>query len=367
MEIGKNIKRIRREREMTQEQLAEYLNVSTSAVSQWESGKTMPDITLVPVICSLLKASADELLGVDIERREEQIKEIVNSYTEKSRVGDLTGALDILRDGLRRFPDSFELMNFYIISAYGVTATYGAGIEVDEAVKYAEKIIDGCTDPNYRLTAAERLCRYYKRIGDEDRMYSTVRQFPNITDCRHLVLANLLDGSERIEASQTLMFVDLLQFMASRMVLNYTTDEGEPFYTDDEVAELMKKRIELLSLLFERGDYGFYYDDIGSSYTYLAKHHARKYDNGSALQYLEHAADTAIKFIEYMRTPEYRYESLLFRGYTECPGSGVFANEQDNNASLLLAEMADPVFDAIRDDKRFRKVMESLTPLAGKW
>ena len=358
MEIGKNIKKIRREREMTQEQLAEYLNVSTSAVSQWESGKTMPDITLVPVICSLLKASADELLGVDIERREEEIKEIVNRYTEKARVGDLTGALDILRDGLRRFPDSFELMNYYIISTYGVG---------DETVKYAEKILDECTDPNYRLTAAECMCRYYKRIGDMDRMYNTVRQFPNITDCRRLVLANLLDGSERIEASQSFMFVDLLQFMASRMTLNFNTDEGKPFYTDDEVAELMKKRIELLALLFERGDYGFYYDDIGSSYTYLAKHCARKSDNESALQYLEHAADTAIKFIEFMRTPEYRYESLLFRGYTECPGSGVFANEQDNNASLLLAEMADPVFDAIRDSERFRNVMESLAPVAGKW
>ena len=37
MQIGTNIKRLRREKEMTQESLAEYLGVSVSAVSQWES------------------------------------------------------------------------------------------------------------------------------------------------------------------------------------------------------------------------------------------------------------------------------------------------------------------------------------------
>ena len=44
MEIGTIIKKYRRERDMTQEQLAEYLRVSVSAVSQWESGKTAPDL-----------------------------------------------------------------------------------------------------------------------------------------------------------------------------------------------------------------------------------------------------------------------------------------------------------------------------------
>ncbi|MBR7082755.1 MAG: helix-turn-helix transcriptional regulator, partial [Clostridia bacterium] len=42
--IGENIKRLRRERNVTQEQLAEVLNISTAAVSKWERGETYPDI-----------------------------------------------------------------------------------------------------------------------------------------------------------------------------------------------------------------------------------------------------------------------------------------------------------------------------------
>ena len=53
--IGEKIKELRSAKKMTQEALAQNLNVTVSAVSQWESGKTMPDISmLVPLaICFL--------------------------------------------------------------------------------------------------------------------------------------------------------------------------------------------------------------------------------------------------------------------------------------------------------------------------
>ena len=47
MKIGEVIARKRREKNLTQEQLAEKLGVTTSAVSKWETGSTCPDITLV--------------------------------------------------------------------------------------------------------------------------------------------------------------------------------------------------------------------------------------------------------------------------------------------------------------------------------
>ena len=43
--IGEKIKKLRLAKKMTQEMLARQLNVTVSAVSQWESGKTMPDLS----------------------------------------------------------------------------------------------------------------------------------------------------------------------------------------------------------------------------------------------------------------------------------------------------------------------------------
>ncbi|MBQ8187024.1 MAG: helix-turn-helix transcriptional regulator, partial [Clostridia bacterium] len=65
MQIGNTIRMKRRTKDMTQEQLAEKMNVSISAVSQWECGKSIPDLTMIPALCSVLDVSADELLGVD--------------------------------------------------------------------------------------------------------------------------------------------------------------------------------------------------------------------------------------------------------------------------------------------------------------
>jgi len=63
--IGENIRDLRLERAITQEQLAEQLNVSAPAVSKWERGEAYPDITLVPKLAEILGVSTDKLFGVD--------------------------------------------------------------------------------------------------------------------------------------------------------------------------------------------------------------------------------------------------------------------------------------------------------------
>jgi transcriptional regulator with XRE-family HTH domain len=61
IKIGKTIARLRKERGLLQEDLAEHLGVSKPAVSKWESGQNYPDITLLPVIASYFGITVDEL------------------------------------------------------------------------------------------------------------------------------------------------------------------------------------------------------------------------------------------------------------------------------------------------------------------
>ena len=61
--IGENIKRLRLEKGITQEQLAEKLNVSNAAVSKWERGGSFPDITLLFPLADYFGISVDELMG----------------------------------------------------------------------------------------------------------------------------------------------------------------------------------------------------------------------------------------------------------------------------------------------------------------
>ena len=72
--IGKFIAKLRKENDMTQEQLAEKLNVTSKSVSRWENGKTLPDYSLISAICDTLKISVNEFF-VGEKIKEEEFKE----------------------------------------------------------------------------------------------------------------------------------------------------------------------------------------------------------------------------------------------------------------------------------------------------
>lgn len=61
--IGQNIARYRKENNLTQEELASALGITFQAISKWERGNSLPDITLVPDISNLLGISIDRLFG----------------------------------------------------------------------------------------------------------------------------------------------------------------------------------------------------------------------------------------------------------------------------------------------------------------
>lgn len=77
IKIGERIKAKRKERELTQEELANILYVSKAAVSKWENGESYPDITLLPRIAQLFHITIDELFGYTLEYKP---LKIVNEY-----------------------------------------------------------------------------------------------------------------------------------------------------------------------------------------------------------------------------------------------------------------------------------------------
>ena len=109
MSFGKTIKRLRRERDMTQDELAEILSISPQAVSRWETDAAMPDISLIAPLCNLFHVTADSLLEIDVSRQQEEIWKICSEASKYSDRGYLSEARQILEDGLRRYPDSLDL------------------------------------------------------------------------------------------------------------------------------------------------------------------------------------------------------------------------------------------------------------------
>ena len=87
MNIGKTISKLRKDKNMTQSEVADKLGVSYQAVSKWERDESLPDITLLPSIADLFGITIDQLLRGGLEMNDQEIvhaKEIVEEVTNEN-------------------------------------------------------------------------------------------------------------------------------------------------------------------------------------------------------------------------------------------------------------------------------------------
>ena len=85
MNLSENLKKIRKQHNLSQEQLAEKLGVSRQSVSKWESNQAYPEMDKVIQLTKLFNLNMDELLNQDISEttKEKQSKNILNKYIEE--------------------------------------------------------------------------------------------------------------------------------------------------------------------------------------------------------------------------------------------------------------------------------------------
>ena len=117
MKLGEKIKTLRKQRNISQEVLANYLGISFQSVSKWENESTLPDVMMIPAIASFFGISTDELFEYNLYEVEREVELICNE-AYKYRDSDSTKSEQILREGLKRFPGNDILLNNLLYKKY---------------------------------------------------------------------------------------------------------------------------------------------------------------------------------------------------------------------------------------------------------
>ncbi len=361
MSFGKTIKNLRRKHDMTQERLADALSISPQAVSRWETDMAMPDISLIAPLCNLFHVTADELLGIDLNHKDEAVKALCDEAHKYLSRGYFEKAREIFEEGMKRFPDNCNIIDGLMSVAFQQKNRTGDQKYLEETIKLGEKLLSQSTDDHQRHSAIQVLCFSYRDAGRLDEAIKMAEAMPYMVLSQEMLRTPLYTGDEAYRARQNLV-ANLLNFLSCELrFLQTKLDSGKYAYTADECAILRDKHIALLNLFFENGDFGLYHTDLCDAHRDQAIYYLKKEDCTRALQHLQLAAEYAIKFVTLDKK---EHTSLIFRGH----GYGSWsAGSSDNEASDFLKQMERPIFDAIRDKEDFIKIKEQLSEHAGKW
>ena len=108
--IGDTIKSMRKNKNITQETLANFLGVSNQSISKWERNETYPDIAMLPAIASFFGTSVDNLLGINKIEQERKIQHYCNEYSRlwsEHKPEDVTA---LMKQAVCEFPGNFDLL-----------------------------------------------------------------------------------------------------------------------------------------------------------------------------------------------------------------------------------------------------------------
>ncbi len=151
--IGARIKKYRREKELTQDALAQALSVSPQSVSKWECGDGYPDITLLPCIANFFQVTVDELIGNDEISAGEDVKknyfDVVHTLSSDEQV-------ELALRYHKKYPRDWHVATslMHIIAQYHRNKDGYKKLCTD----ICERILMECTDGVRRKSAVEAMC-----------------------------------------------------------------------------------------------------------------------------------------------------------------------------------------------------------------
>ena len=194
IKLGEKIKTLRKQKNISQEVFANYLGVSFQAVSKWENGYTMPDVTMIPAIASFFGVSTDELFDFNLFETEKQVEQICHE-AYKYRFDDAERSEQILREGLQRFPGNDIILN-------NLLYTMDYRTRADEVISLCKTLIESTKQDDVKYDACRILAECYKETGQDALIAPTLEKIPEIYFSKLELMASLLDGEVSYEAAQ---------------------------------------------------------------------------------------------------------------------------------------------------------------------
>lgn len=342
MELGKVIRTFRKEKQLTQEEMARRLGVTPPAVNKWENGNSYPDITLLAPIARLLGITTDTLLSYRKELTDQEIQEILTRVGARMKKEEYSEVFQWAMGVIQEYPGCEAL----ILPVAQVLDAYRDILQVPEAEKYDEEICSlyrrmlNSTDSAAVYTALTALFL----IALKKEQYELAEQYldkipqQRVDPMRYraLLYAKQEKNDLAYELYERMLFQgysDLtwcLQGISALAIKENHMDKAE------RIAQKQKKLAEIL----EMGKYMEASPEF--SLAYMRK------DKEACLYLLEEMTDGLGDMAPYRKSDLYSHLQYAKRG-------------SENTAFMMLKALEeDENLDFLRGEERFERILENL-------
>lgn len=231
MTIGERIKYYRNQKGITQEHLANELYISNQAVSKWERNASLPDVSLIAKIASILGISCDALFIDDFEDINKDINELIEN-AEKLNVCNIEEykcGIATLEKALERYPKACAL-RLALAEAYlkGIDfLDYRDGSYTSKIITHGEYVLNNSEEISEVFRSIQLLCYTYKITGDLERARELAEQMPSLEICKEALLYHSLPNEQYRQgmASYILKLLDTAEAMINVFVYPDDTKE----------------------------------------------------------------------------------------------------------------------------------------------
>ncbi len=190
--LSENIRSLRKEHKLTQEQLADALGVTVGAVYKWETGLSMPEIRLLMELADLFEVSVDSLLGYTMKSGNVQNR--IERMVSFLAVKDYERAIAESEKALRKYPNNFLLV--YVSAQMYMAKTMEelskeAMVKSNALFEHAISLLDQNTDSSINeVTILNLMANNYMVTGELDRALEILKK-NNICNINSSMLASV--------------------------------------------------------------------------------------------------------------------------------------------------------------------------------
>lgn len=342
MSIGTVIRKLRKEKDITQEQLADYLNITAQAVSQWECDKSAPDIYQIPVLAHVFNVSADTLFEMDKNEVEIEVAQFKKDYEKLGNKGDIFAQFDLTCRMYEKYPSNFFVIDKYMwqlfYDPHYREEPFGETIHKDKLFKLCDLVIRDCTIQQVRYSAYDILGVLYLNEGNMRKAEELCSCFPE---------SYFDTASEQLEQLYCRTDHEMYAMQIRKNIL-YVTDHlinkirNLGTYVTGSVHEkitVYEKCLALLDLIYDEEEIGFMLYHKGHLHCLIARLLLGINKADEAVTHMTLGLNDCMKYDRAMLTCDsvVRHKSLVLRE-TEEDLSKVASTINDNRTAYEIKE-----------------------------